>query len=232
MNEKILIPLSILVAGSFIGLALYFTSNNNPVVIEKYDDSQEQEIEVRKVDPIKDHISGSKNAEIFIIEYSDMECSFCKNYNKQVVQKVEKLYEDNEKVGMVFRHFPLTSEHPSSFEEAVSLECASELGGDEKFFKFKEKIFSETASDGNFSSSRLEEIAVELEIKKDDFITCIKNPKSIQKVTDSFEEALSLGLNTTPSVFLQLSSGESYPIKTDWESTKNLIDAYLLENQY
>lgn len=231
MNEKNLIPLSILVAGIFIGLSIYLTSDEKtPVVIEK-NNEEKKEITAKRVDTLNDHILGNKDAEVFLVEYSDLECSFCKNYNKNVIKKLQQKYKDNEKLAFVFRHFPLTSKHPSSFEQAVSLECAAKLGGEKKFFEFKEKIFSETASDGHFSSSRLSEISQELGLKKDDFDTCLKNPNSIKKVTDSYNEAISIGLTSTPSVFIQLKSGETYSIPADYEVTKNLIEAYFSEKK-
>lgn len=230
MNEKLLIPLSILTAGFFVGLAIYFTTNTDQLKIVKGTDGEEK-ITVRKTNPETDHISGDKNAEIFLIEYSDLECNFCKNYNKNVVKKLEKKYKDTDKVSFVFRNFPLTKQHPSSFEEAVSLECASELGGNEKFFEFRDKIFSETASDGNFKSERLTEIAKELGLDENKFNNCLKDSKSIKKVSDSYDEALSLGLDSTPSVFLQLKDGEIYSLPADFEVIDNLIDAYLSEKQ-
>jgi protein-disulfide isomerase len=231
MNEKTLVPLSILIAGIFIGIAIYFTTNNDPVIIKKKENQIEEKILARKVDPSTDHILGNKNADIFLIEYSDLECPFCKNYNKNVVKKLRQKYANNNKIAFVFRNFPLTSEHPSSFEEAVSLECAAELGGNEKFFEFKEKIFSETASDGNFSSSRLIEIAEELNLKKNEFSACIKNPQSVKKVSNSYNEAISIGLNSTPSVFLQLKSGETYSLPAEFTVTENLINAYFSDKK-
>jgi protein-disulfide isomerase len=230
MNEKVLIPLSILIAGFFIGIAVYMTTNTTNIVLDK-ESVKEEKITAKRVDPEKDHISGSKNAEIFLIEYSDLECNFCKNYNKNVIKKLEKKYKDNQKVSFVFRNFPLSQRHPSSFEEAVSLECASELGGDQKFFEFKEKIFAETASDGKFSSQRLTEIARELGLKAEEFNSCLKDEKSIKKVSDSYDEAISLGLNSTPSVFLQTSAGQTYSIPADLEVTENLIEAYLADDK-
>lgn len=231
MNENFLVPLSILIAGIFIGIAIYFTSNNDPIIIEKKENQGEEKIVARKVDPSIDHILGNKNADIFLIEYSDLECSFCKNYNKNVVKKLKQKYTNNDKIAFVFRNFPLTSKHPSSFEEAVSLECAAELGGNEKFFEFKEKIFLETASNGNFSSSRLIEIAEELKLGEFEFSACLKNSQSIKKVSDSYDEAISLGLNSTPSVFLQLKSGETYSLPAEFTVTENLIDAYFSDKK-
>ena len=230
MNEKILIPVSIIFSGILIFFAIYLTSNKQPETIQEK--QEETKVSIKKVNRETEHIEGSKDADIFLIEYSDLECIHCKNYNKNVLKKLKANFKDNKNIAYVFRHFPITNKHPSAFEEAVGLECANSLGGSENFFKMKEKIYAETASDGNFSSYRLTSIAEDLGIKKEEFEACLKKEESIAKVNNWYEEGILAGLTTTPNVFLQLPTGESYSVPADYEVISNLIDAYFNEKKY
>ena len=163
MSEKVLISLSIIIAGLFIAIGIYFDSgeysNNN--IKKNFQNEQVKNLipNPKIVDPETELIIGNKNAEIFIVEYSDLECPYCKRYNDTASEKLIKKWSD--KVGFVFRHFPL-KKHPSAFAEAVAVECAFELGGEEKFISYKQAIFSETKSDGAFPETRLDAIAVEI----------------------------------------------------------------------
>lgn len=92
------------------------------------------------IDPVtdKDHILGSKDADIVIVEYSDLECPYCSRFHATMHQ-VMKDYDG--KVAWVFRHLPLEQLHPNAFNKAISAECVFDLGGEEKFWSYIDTIF-------------------------------------------------------------------------------------------
>jgi len=85
----------------------------------------------------EDSMKGNPNAPIVIIEYSDTECPFCKNFHKTMNSIIKK----NENVAWVYRHYPLSTIHPNAKNEAVASLCAKEQGGDEMFWKYIDTIF-------------------------------------------------------------------------------------------
>ncbi len=90
------------------------------------------------VDFASDYIRGDKRATIALIEYSDYQCPFCHSVHP-TYQKLMEMYDG--KVVWVYRHFPL-SFHPEALPLAVGAECAGELGGNEAYWEFSDKVMS------------------------------------------------------------------------------------------
>jgi len=83
-----------------------------------------------------DHYLGSKNAEIVVVEYSDIDCPFC----KRAEPTVEQLLKNHPEYAFVYRHSPIVQLHPFAPYKAEASECAEDLGGNEAFWKFLKVI--------------------------------------------------------------------------------------------
>ncbi len=68
-----------------------------------------------------DWVRGNPDAKITLIEYSDYECSFCSRFHPTAQQVIDEYPDD---VNWVYRHFPLTSIHPTAVARAEAAECA------------------------------------------------------------------------------------------------------------
>lgn len=95
---------------------------------------------VQPVDMKKDHVRGGASATVAVIEYSDYQCPYCQAVHP-TYQQLMKDYDG--KVAWVYRHFPLTNIHPDALPLAVGAECAAELGGEDAFWSFTDKIMAE-----------------------------------------------------------------------------------------
>jgi hypothetical protein len=82
-----------------------------------------------------DHIYGNKDAEVTIVEYSDYECPFCKQFSPTLKKIVD---ESNGTVRWVYRHYPL---HQHSFEKLVAAECVAKLKGNDAFWQYGDLLF-------------------------------------------------------------------------------------------
>ncbi len=67
----------------------------------------------------KDHVLGSADARITIVEYGDLECPFCARAH-QTMEALLKAYDGD--VKLVLRHYPL-SFHPNAYAAALTAEC-------------------------------------------------------------------------------------------------------------
>ncbi len=82
-----------------------------------------------------DHIFGNPDAPVTIIEYSDYECPFCKQYDPTLKKIVQ---ESNGSVRWIYRHYPL---HQHSFEKLVAAECVAKIKGNDAFWKYSDLLF-------------------------------------------------------------------------------------------
>ena len=91
-----------------------------------------------------DHIQGNPDAPVKIVEFSDLECPFCKRFN-ETMRQVMADYGNAGKVAWVYRSYPIDSLHPINGRKAAeAAECAAELGGKEAFWTYVEKYFATT----------------------------------------------------------------------------------------
>lgn len=175
-----------------------------------------------------DHIRGSKDAALSIIEYSDFECPFCKRFHPTVQQALQ---EYDGKVNWAYRHFPL-SFHVNAAKEAEASECANELGGDKKFWEYTDKIFERTTSNGTgFALNSLVPLAKELGLNEKKFKECLDSGKYASHVQKDFSEGQAAGINGTPGNILLTKDGKEIriPGAVPYEQLKTEIDRLLAQ---
>ncbi len=143
-----------------------------------------------------DHVRGDlSKAKVAIVEYSDTECPFCKDFHPTLKQVVA---EYGDQVAWVYRHFPLTSIHPKAVKEAEATECANELGGPEKFWAFLDKIYEVTPANNGLDAAQLPVIAQQVGLDRAKFESCLSSGKYSQKIQDDIAAAAAAGAQGTP----------------------------------
>lgn len=251
--QKFAIPLSIIIAGGMIAISLYVvnsskaaTAGGTPTVAE----------EIRGVQD-DDHIRGNPNADIVIVEYSDTECPFCKQFHETMKRVIEEYGADG-KVAWVYRHFPIPSLHPKAPKQAEALECAAEQGGNEVFWKYTDKLYATTASNNALDigvyntpedipvgqdgkpwytektprsttdAGQLSDFAKELGLDVARFEDCLKSGKYASRIETDVNEVVAAGGGGTPHSIM-IVDGEQVPIEgaQPYDVVKGLIDSML-----
>jgi protein-disulfide isomerase len=184
-----------------------------------------------KVDPISatDHIRGNKNARIALIEYSDLECPFCKRFHP-TAQQVLDTYKD--KVVWVYRSFPMSQLHSKAKKESEAIECAGKLAGNEGFWKMTDKIFEVTPSNNGLDLTILPDLASSVGIDKTAFKSCLDSGEMAAKVDAQYQSGLNAGVKGTPGNFLldtKTGKAVEIPGAVPFESIKQVIDQMLAQ---
>lgn len=184
MNQKILIPVSIIIAGILVAGAVFY-SNRQPGTAKPVAEGPAK-IAVEAVNE-EDWIRGEVNAKLTFIEFSDTECPFCKGFHETMNEIVSE--RNGEDVAWVYRHLPLTQIHSKAGIEAVALECAGELGGQDAFWNYTNQVYAETPSNNGLNLDRLPEIAEEQGLNRVSFEECLNNRDMQEKVENDLDDA-------------------------------------------
>lgn len=220
-QNKYLIPLAIVAAGGLVAGAIYFGGSNQPTT-NNPQPTTGAEVDIAPVTE-KDHIVGSRNATIVIVEYSDTECSWCKIFHN-TMKEVVSTY--GNKVAWVYRHLPYHSLAP---KEAEATECANELGGNQGFWNYLDKLLETTNSNDSLDLNELPKIAAAIGLNETAFNTCLSSGKYAEFIKKSIEEAMKAGARGTPYSVIIAQDGRRVVINgaEPFESIKAKIDELL-----
>lgn len=160
----------------------------------------------------QDHLKGDIHAPVILVEYGDFQCPHC-GAAYPILKQIEKVYKD--KLGFVFRHFPLAEAHPYAQAAAVAAEAAANQG---KFWQMHSLIFE---NQNQLGVEMLLQLAESLNLDMKAFQHDFKDPKLFKKVEDNFESGIVSGVNGTPSFYI---NGVKYNGSYGYQSLTQAID--------
>jgi protein-disulfide isomerase len=83
----------------------------------------------------RDHVRGPANALVTVVNYGDYECHDCEKTHRAIQKTVRDL---QDRVRMVYRHFPLVKVHPHALRAAEAAEAAAAQG---KFWEMNRLLY-------------------------------------------------------------------------------------------
>ena len=226
--EKLSVPIAIVIAGILIAVALYYSNINPPKqAVNTAPTGTSGDIEMRAITS-EDHILGNPNADIIIVEYSDLECPYCKAFHSTLKQVMAD-YGSNGKVAWVYRHFPIDQLHSKARKEAEATECANELGGNEKFWQYINMLYDTTNSNDSLDLAQLPIIAKNVGLDVKAFNECLSSGRYSAKVEADYQDAVKAGGKGTPNSILVSKDGTKTTVQgaQPYANLKAIIDALL-----
>jgi protein-disulfide isomerase len=221
-NNSLLTPIAIVVAGALIAAGLYYShGGGSQAAIPAGSLLLTGAINADTI-LSTDHLQGSPNADITLVEYSDLECPFCKQFQTTVDQLMAD-YASSGTLAWVYRQFPLYRNpillHPRAEKEAEASECAASIGGNAKFWQYIENVFQTTTSNNTLDPAKLPVIAQQVGLDVTAFNTCLSSGKYTQLISDDFDKAIVAGAQGTPYSILflknKLTEEKAQAIKAD-----------------
>jgi protein-disulfide isomerase len=149
---------------------------------------------------IGDHVFGKPDSKVILIEYGDFQCPGCGSAHP-IIKEVTEKYKDQ--IAFVFRNFPLSSIHPNARTASAVAEAAGLQG---KYWDMHNKLYESQSAWQNLAADKrtdfFVEYAKELGLNIDTFKADLISPRINQKV--NFDQALGkkLGVNATPTFYL------------------------------
>ena len=181
--------------------ALVFVSGDGKYILRG-------ELDEMNVDPFADVKSqiqlngaaskGPADAKVTVVEFGDLECPVCRQL-EPILQQVLPQYPQ---VRFIFKDFPLESVHPWAMQAAVMGHCALEQSSD-VFWKYHDTVYEEQDQiTPQNASEMLPQIATAAGADATKLKACTTDPKSTDFVRASLKNGTDVGVNSTPTVFV------------------------------
>jgi len=148
------------------------------------------------------YILGRLDAPVTMVEFSDYECPFCRQFHTASFEDLKKKYIDTGQVRYVSRDFPLEF-HPNAKAAAKAARCAGEQG---RFWEMRKGLIVNGNALGPDTAAS---VGRDLKLDESALRACIASDRFDKVIQAEMDEAKSLGVSGTPTFVLGRSSGDS-----------------------
>lgn len=146
---------------------------------------------------------GSRDAQVLIIEFSDLQCSFCARHASQTLPELRRNYIDTGKLRYAARDLPLPM-HRYAVPAAVAARCAGEQG---KFWEMRQAIY---LARGRLDQEPYAQMAGELGLDVERLEACRRDGRQLEKVRADAALAATEGIASTPAFVIGRIVGDEF----------------------
>ena len=140
-----------------------------------------------------DHVLGSPDARVTLVQYADFECPFC---GRAFPELKRVLHDLGRRVRFVFRHFPLSEQHPHAESAAEIAEAASAQG---KFWEMHDLLFRRQAAlDDDHLLAYVRELGLDAERVERELEEHVHRAR----VLEDIQSGIRSGVSGTPMFFI------------------------------
>ncbi len=166
------------------------TTNTEPVVITQ-----------------TDHVRGAKDGKVTLVEFGDFQCPACAAF-EPIVRQV--MADNKDTLKFSFRHFPLTQIHKNALLAAKASEAAGVQG---KFWEMHDILYDKQEEWGEALNARefIMVYANTLKLDAKKFAIDLESKTLEDKILAEFKEGVKLGVQGTPTFFLNGKKVEGNP---------------------
>jgi protein-disulfide isomerase len=141
----------------------------------------------------RDHIQGSADAAVTLVEYGDYECPYC-GAAYPIVKEVQARM--GESLRFVFRNFPISTSHPHAEQAAEAAEAAADQGS---FWEMHDVLYENQKRLGD---EDLRGYAEKLGLDVERFDTELADHAHADRVHEDFLTGVRSGVNGTPTFYI------------------------------
>ena len=138
---------------------------------------------------------GRSDAALTLVEFTDYQCPFCRQFHDTTFQQLKKNYIDTGKLRFVSRDLPLEF-HNNAFKAAQAAHCAGEQ---DKFWQMRDILI---ANSTNLGQDAILTYAQQLALDMNRFRLCLDSGKYLAEIQRDIAEAGSVGISGTPTFVL------------------------------
>ncbi|HEX6042650.1 DsbA family protein [Longimicrobium sp.] len=151
-------------------------------------------------------MKGADSAQVTIIEISDFQCPYCREFATTTYPRIDSAYVQTGKARVIYINLPL-SMHREAYAAAEAAMCASAQG---KFWQMHDRLFATQREWSNQpdASQRFERIAQELRLDMAAYRDCTANDRPSSIIVSDAMQAAEAGIRGTPAFILNARSGQ------------------------
>jgi protein-disulfide isomerase len=164
-----------------------------------------------EVDPERDHVRGSEDAPVTLVEYGDYECPYCGQAEVVIRELLDSF---GTELRYVWRHLPLNDVHPNAQTAAEAAEAAAAQGA---FWDFHDKLL---AHQDELTPPDLGRNGEELDLDMDRFWDELRGRDHAERVAEDVASADASGVAGTPTFFI---NGRRHQGAYDIEALTNAV---------
>ncbi len=153
------------------------------------------------------HRIGSSGATVAVVEFSDYQCPYCRDFHERIYPRLKKEFVDTGIVQFVHKDLPLKSIHAQAMPAALAASCA---GLQKRFWPMHEALY---ANHDRLSPTLYPQLARELGLDVAKFGACLADPAREQFVMRDTLEAQTLGISGTPSFVIGRIQGDTLTVE-------------------
>jgi len=168
-------------------------------------------------------IHGAADARVTIVEISDFQCPFCRQFFESTYRQLDSAYVRTGKVKLVFYAFPLPG-HREAYPAAKAAMCAGVQG---KFWGMHDRLFATQRewSGQDLVAPRFAGYAQALGVDMAAYRDCVDNDRVAPIILNDAMQASGAGVNGTPTFIINGSKALNGAVP--FEEMKREIDAAL-----
>lgn len=159
-------------------------------------------------------IRGAASAAVWLVEISDFQCPFCKQWHDETFAKIDQEYVKTGKIRMAYLNFPLTRIHKNAQVAAEAAMCAGVQG---KFWELHSSLFQ---TQPRWAEAKAPLIvfdslarAAGVELKAWD--ACMTSHATAKLIDADRDRSMKAGVESTPTFFVgDRALAGAYPVDT------------------
>jgi protein-disulfide isomerase len=146
-------------------------------------------------------IRGSANASVWLIEVSDFQCPYCKQWHDASFAAIDSEYVKTGKVRLAYLNFPLSSIHAHARAASEAAMCASVQG---KFWQLHESLFAsqEKWEEQSNPMPTFDSLAVAAGVDPRAWRDCMTSHATAKLIDADHDRSRTAGVQSTPTFFI------------------------------
>ena len=155
---------------------------------------------LRTINTVNQPSLGAATAPVTIVEYSDLQCPMCARMHYFLEDDVLKKYAG--KIRVVFKEFPIPSIHNWTLTASLANQCVYQISPP-TYVPFRSMIFK---NQSGINATNVRDLMIsygeQLGVDRLRLAACIDSKASLSKVEANFREGQAVGVQSTPTTFI------------------------------